>query len=301
MPAQLLLISRNPDDEKLGRYIAHTAGFPLSRLTKADEIAQSPAGSAAVAHVLSEHISPFKVFACTDGPLNESPHLFNNLVFGHHFFRRYHNPAPQIYSKLIAAALSPYPFGLLRFFPRGTTSQKLQIKRSGQKNAAVEAIRNFLLKKGVITRLATLGAQALDELIMNAIFDAPVTQDGTAFRRNRSRDEDFELKEEGAIEIELATFADGYTGICVADQFGSFRKPELMKYLAKNFQENAYVVRSTDPGAGLGINGMIQSGLSMLFVAKPGSRTEVMVFFANSPNYKIFRSNGFRFISILGA
>lgn len=314
MPASLLLISKRSEDETLARFIAAGNGFPLTRLARPTEISnflvdhpqtivfwdgQDPDSVANIAGALGGNISPFKVFVCTDGALNESPHLFEYPVFGHHLYRRYREPAPSVYSKLIGAALTPYPFGLLRFFPRGTTSQKITIKKSGQKNAAVEAIRNFLMKQAVISRLATLAAQAADELMMNAIFDAPVRSDGTAFRRGKARDADFELKEEGGIEVELATTGT-YTGLVVGDQYGSFKKSELLKYLAKNFQENAYVIRTSDPGAGLGINGILQAGLSMAFIAKPGVRTEVMVLFPNSPNYKLFRSSAFRFISILG-
>lgn len=314
MPAHLLLISKRPEDETLARFIAVGNGFPLNRLIRPADVsnflidhpqsivfwdAQDPEKTPEIAEALANTISPFKVFVCTDGGLNEYPHLFNHSVFGHHLFRRYHDPAPSLLSKLIAASLTPYPFGLQRFFPRGTPSQKIRVMRSGQKNAAVEALRNFLLKKALITRLATLAAQATDELVMNAIFDAPALPDGSPFRRGLSRDADFELKEEGGVEIEVATTGT-YTGIAVGDPYGSFKKSELMKYLAKNFQQNAYEVRTTDPGAGLGINGIMQAGMSMAFIAKPGIRTEVIVFFPNSANYKIFRSNAFRFISILG-
>ena len=101
------------------------------------------------------------------------------------------------------------------------------------------------------------------------------------------------------VSVELAETED-YIGICVADKFGSLKKSLVLKFLGKDYQSTEYVPRTDDPGAGLGILGIIQSGLSLLFVSKPGVRTEVMLFFPRSPNYKQFKM-GFRFVSLLSS
>jgi hypothetical protein len=92
--------------------------------------------------------------------------------------------------------------------------------------------------------------------------------------------------------------SDDYVGVCVSDQFGSLKKQMLMGFLSKDYHSEDYVLRKGDPGAGLGLHGIVQSGLSLLFLCKPGIRTEVMIFFAKGASYKSFRS-GFRFFSVI--
>src|SRR6185295_12028559 len=216
---------------------------------------------------------------------------------GHHLQRRFQAPAPELYTRLVVAALTPQPFGVSRYFAKGTAIQKINLKRSSHKNAAVEALNSFLTKRGVTSRLAQLAAQATDEMIMNAVFDAPVDALGRRVRKEMDRNLDFELRPEKGVDIEIAC-GDEYTGICVADAYGSFQRSLLMGLLKKDYAERAYVVRAEERGAGLGVHGLIQAGLSILFVCRAGRRTEVTVFFPNSKTYKDFKA-GPRFLSIL--
>jgi hypothetical protein len=82
----------------------------------------------------------------------------------------------------------------------------------------------------------------------------------------------------------------------------SLKKETLLRFLAQDFHNSAYdPVRSTaqsGAGAGLGLHGIHQAGLSLLFASAPGERTEVMIFFSMLASYKDFRS-GFRFLSVL--
>jgi len=57
------------------------------------------------------------------------------------------------------------------------------------------------------------------------------------------------------------------------------------------------MVRRGDHGAGLGLSGTIQAGLSLIFITRPGQRTEVLLFFPKAVTFKSFRE-GFRFLSV---
>lgn len=310
--AHFLVVSERPEDQRFGEFLAFANDLPVHVIDTPDGLqkalkdhprsvvlwdAENPEKAVPMASVLGQSNLPSRVIAVTDQPLNSYEHLSQAPVFAHHFFRRYDEPAPTLYPRLVAAVLASAPFGLQRYFPEGATSNKIVITRSGQKRAAVEAIQNFFLKQSVNTRLASLVAQACDELLMNAIFDAPILPNGMPLRRGTSRDADFELIAQEHVHLELAS-GDDYVGICVSDQFGSLKKSVLMGFLSKDYQGEDYVVRKGDPGAGLGLHGMVQTGLSMLFVSKPGVRTEVMVFFARNASYKNFRA-GFRFFSVI--
>ncbi len=245
---------------------------------------------------LIQFSTPNRVFVITDGAVSEYAHVVATRAFGHHLYRKYDRAAPMICSRLIDAALTPYPFGLPRFFPPNTQVQKIVLKKSSQKAAAVGAVQNYLVKLDIHSRLASLAAQATDELIMNAVFDAAVFN-GHQTRRSMDRATDIELFDREEVSVEVATTED-YIGIAVADQYGSLKKEVVHHFIGIDYGSQSYVPTPGKEGSGLGLYGIIQAGLSMIFVAKPGMRTEVMVFFPRVSNYKQFRT-GFRFLSIL--
>ncbi|MGK5085806.1 hypothetical protein WDW37_21160 [Bdellovibrionota bacterium FG-1] len=312
MVSRVLLISERPEDQKMAEFVAFSNDLALERVVSPyllpDVLAQhaeslifwdadDPVRGEAVGAALANVVSPLRVFAVTDKPLFENPHLAKFPVFGHHLFRRFDEPAPMLLARLAGIILRGEPFGIARYFPEKADIRKIVIKRSGQKHAAVEAIQNIFVRQNVNTRLSALVAQAVDELLMNALFDAPVLPNGMALRRGTDRNADFELIEQEYVVVEVASIFD-YIGICVADQFGSLKKSVLMNVLARNLPVDLAHVPSHDPTVSMGLKGIIQSGLSLVFASQPGVRTEVMLFFKPDTTYKDFRS-GFRFLSLM--
>jgi hypothetical protein len=312
MATNFLIVSEREDDLRFGEFLAFANDLPSKQIRTPEALQKAmfdfPKSvvlwdggvadkAAPVAEILAKTTPSSRVFVVTDEPLNTYEHLASAPVFSHHFFRRYAEPAPTLFARLVGASLHPAPFGLKRYFPEDIAESDLVLTRSGQKRAAVDAIQTFFTKQNVNSRLSALVAQACDEMLMNAIFDAPVLPNGAPQRRGASRDADFELIEREHVHLQMAS-SDDYVGICVRDQFGSLKKSVLMNFLSRDYHDKGYVLRKNDPGAGLGLHGIIQSGLSMLFLSKPGLRTEVMVFFAKGGSYKNFRG-GFRFCSVI--
>jgi len=312
VPAHLIVFSQRPEDQEFGQKLANKGGFIPHQARTLEEMqqllvdhtqaivfwdAESGETVEKAGPLLTRGMPQRRIFAITDQPLNQYPTLLRHAPFGHHLFRRYADPAPFLYARLAHASFEQTPFGVLRYFPEGAFHQQIRIVRSGHKRAAVEAIQSYLNKLKLNSRLAALIAQASDELMMNAIFDAPVNKDGVAFRRAASRDADYDLPEKERVQVEVAA-CEEYAAFSVADQFGSLKKSTVLGFFGKDYQEEKYLVRKQDPGAGLGLYGIIQSGVSLLFVSKPGVRTEVMIFFPRGQKYQEFRS-GFRFATII--
>jgi hypothetical protein len=312
MAVHFLIASSREEDQRFGEFLAFANDLPSKQVTTVEMLrreltahpksvvlwdAEDAEKVISFSSVLANGTIPNRVFAVTTEPLNSYAHLAKAPVFSHHFFRRYDEPAPTLYARLVAAAIHPAPFGLARYFPETAEINDLPITRSGQKRAAVDAIQAFFVKQKVNSRLASLVAQTCDELIMNAVFDAPVLPNGLPLRRGTDRAVDFELIPQEHVHLQMAS-SDDYVGICVSDQFGSLKKSVLMGFLSKDYYDQSYEVRKSDPGAGLGLHGIVQSGISMVFLCKAGVRTEVMVFFAKGASYKSFRG-GFRFLSVI--
>lgn len=245
---------------------------------------------------LTRLTTPAKVFAVTTKPLNENEELNSLPCFGHHIFRRYIPPAPTLLSKLLGAALVSFPFGIDRYLPEGSESRTIKISQSKQKGPAVQAIQNVLERRGIPARLCSQVAQATDELLMNAIYDAPRTPEGAPLRKNMDRTQNVVLPNGETIELTISS-CESYFAICVGDPYGTLKKETVLAFIRQNFKDSEYQPESGGH-TGLGINGVIQSGFSLLFVCRPKWRTEVYLFFPKVANYRDFRK-GFRFLSLL--
>ena len=247
-------------------------------------------------HLLSK-VFPSRVFLISDQVLHAHPDLMEFAVCAHFLVRRFSGPAPTLYSRLVQASQFGFPQGIGAYFPEPADVQQIVITRSGQKQKAVEAIQNVLVKRHVNSRLASLIAQVVDELIMNAIFDAPVLPSGMPLRKSTGRHLDFELIEKEHVFIEIASGQD-YTAFSVTDQFGSLRKESLYRSLIREARDKSESLRKEDVGSGLALNGVIKSGVSLFFNCELGKKAQITVLFNHNATFKDFRG-GVRFLSVV--
>lgn len=311
MPTNLLLISERPEDFELVESLAQDTEFGFKRSTDLEVIedyiklyprtltvwdGDDKERVGEIASALRNQIPRTKMFVLSDDELMNLSQV-EGAPSAYYIKRRSDPVSRMVYSNLLESSFDLQPFGIRKYFETSVPSQKIALTHSSQKTAAVQAIDNVLSRRIGGGRLAGLVARATDELIMNAIFDAPVLPDGTTYRRHVERAEDFELIGREKVQLELI-FNSKYAGICVRDNFGTLKRDVIMKFFSKNYHEEAYAVDEEDKGAGLGLHGILQSGLSLIFVSRPGSRTEVSIFFPTSGTYKDFRQ-GFRFLAVL--
>jgi hypothetical protein len=311
--ANIMVISKNDQDLALGASIAQERGYRLHKMKSVLDIqtvlsgipdwfviydGEDPKLTRSLLELLPRYVKPSKVFATTKLGLEKYEHLLKYPVFSHHMRRNFDPPAPAFYSRLFASCLYLKPRGLEPFFDTGAVRiRSFELKRSTHKNAAIAAIQNTLTGLGVPSRLSKSVAQAIDELVLNALFDAPVDEYGKRYRHAETRDSDFTLSEREQIQIEFA-MGPNYAGICVADRFGSIERSRVFgsvrNYLRMSDEPEAKYV------AGFGLQGIMRSGLSLMLLSQPTHRTEAMVFFPIVRDFKEFR-NGFKFFSILAA
>ncbi len=308
----LLLMSEKPADLEFWQAIAkttqadfhHCHGAPsadgIKLMEKSDTLVLWDAGDEttfASRAGLLKWAHPSRVFAITDQPLRQGLGMFGKPVFGHHIFRSYNGAASFLYAKLVQAALSPEPFGLGRFFPDDAAHENKKLVNSKERAEAIAEIQKFFDSRGVNSRLVALASDAADELIMNAVFDAPRSPTGEPYRRNFDRADAFPLEGREQIEVHYA-WSPGFIGVMVADQFGSLDRDVIIKHLAQDFEKEDYHPVEEDKGAGLGLYRINRSSTAMLFMTRPGERTEVMIFIGNEKSIRDFRM-GFCFLSTL--
>jgi len=171
----------------------------------------------------------------------------------------------------------------------------VKLVSSTQKNDAVEAVKAYLLGAKFQARTASMIANAVDELILNAVFDAPVDELGKQIYARTARSTAIKL--EGPNEVLLKIAFDGqYVAISVIDQFGSLEKSKFLSHVSKVYVDEQYQLRSTVANAGIGLATVFKSGGSFFFVSENRTRTECTVFFKRTVNFKESKEQ-FRFLS----
>jgi hypothetical protein len=315
--ANIMVISKDEQDLALGALIAKSEGYKFHHITNLEEIraalsgipdwfviydGEDPTLTRSLLEIVPKYVKPSKIFAFTKLGLEKYKHLMNFPLFSHHVRRSFEPPAPEFYRKLFANSLYMKPRGLEPFFKTGEAPDAVKIRsfqllRTTHKNAAVAAIQNTLTGLGFPSRVSQAVAQATDELILNALFDAPVDEYRKRYRHAAARDADFTLTDKEQIHVEFA-MGPTYAGICVADQYGSIERSRVFTSVRNCLQ--ARPASEVKQGAGFGLQGIMRSGLGLMLLAQPSHRTEAMLFFPIVKDFKEFR-NSFKFFSILAA
>jgi hypothetical protein len=225
------------------------------------------------------------------------PQLTKSPLFGHIIMRKFQNPkeAGHHYARIVRATLKDKSFGLANLMKPGVKVQSVKLVNSLQKQGVVEALKNFILAAKFQPRIAVVIANAIDEVLMNAIFDAPADEIGNPKYSKTSRNS--EIKLEGKAEVEVQVAFDGlYVGITAIDRYGSLDKAKLLAHVTKAYSEEDYKLKSSQAGAGLGLGTVYRTGGSFLFSSEARERTEVTIFFKRTTSFRDFREQ-FRFIS----
>src|SRR5690606_18297976 len=79
--------------------------------------------------------------------LNRVQYLLKSPIFGHYVFRNFGNSkaAGAHYGRIVRASLQERAFGLASIFGEKVRVQTVRFEQTGQKQEAVEAIKNYLL------------------------------------------------------------------------------------------------------------------------------------------------------------
>lgn len=319
MGKSLLLLSKESADREFAAEVSLASGLSLRVTGSAKEVADAIGGDETavvivdasnkalfetfestlqeVVGLFSEKINAGMLHYVSALPLNEMGFLIQSPIFGSYLQRPEQEVAicGRRYGRLIKASLEGKAFGLGKMLAEGTKIQVVKLAHSRQKQEAVEAVKKFLVSAKFPTRSCSVIANAVDELLMNAIFDAPVDSAGKQIHAALPRTAELELS--GGAEVEMHVGFDGsVVGITAVDRFGSLDKQRLMSHLSKVYVTEEYKVRTTVAGAGIGLANVFQNGGSFLFSSDAHARTEATVFFQRTENYKSFKDQ-FKFIS----
>lgn len=213
--------------------------------------------------------------------LREHSHLISNIVSRHPEDRTFtvKNVATTV-SKLISKDL----FGLEKYMIWGVEVQSRSVRNSKDRSPLIDEMQNHFKGLGIRGGISDRAATVAEELLMNAIYDAPVSGDGRSLYNHLSRTQEVPLQK--GQEGELRYACDGMlAAVSVSDPFGGFQMRTLLDYLERNYMPGnnplAVVVDagSGKGGAGRGLHQIIENSDLVVFNVHRDLRTEVIALF----------------------
>lgn len=190
-------------------------------------------------------------------------------------------------------------FGIDQYFSRASAAVSFTIERSDRRGDALERIAEFARLAGARGRLAALFVTVADELLTNALYNAPVDGAGNPRHAHLSRTEEIALGEGESIAVELR--ADGVrAGISVGDPFGALSAERILEHLSKCFRRGHDQVDDKAGGAGLGFYQAFEAVSHLAFNLAPGIRTEAVGIVNVRGSYREFAARGKSFNIFVG-
>jgi hypothetical protein len=315
----LLLISERHEDQAFAEAVAISAGLSLRTVKEATEgadiIAQDQPSVIladtstqdlynALENAIQEKVGLFSdkinanaIYFLSSEHLEKVQYLVQSPLFGHFVLRNYGDPkdAGAHFGRIVRATLTERAFGLKGLLKDTAKIQIVKLQITTQKQDAVEAVKNYLIAAKFQTRMATVIANAVDELLMNAMFDAPTDELGRPLFNSTARTAAIKLEGKHAVEMHVG-YDGKYVAISAVDYFGSLDKNKLLSHISKIYTEEEYKVKTAVAGAGIGLATVFRSGGSFFFVSESRGRTEVTVFFRRTDSFREFKDQ-FRFLS----
>jgi CheY-like chemotaxis protein len=160
-------------------------------------------------------------------------------------------------------------FGVEKYLLWGTRLHETTLERASERMAIVAELEAELMRRGQSARTARMVRLVADELISNAIHNAPVDDAGVHYLADSARDAELELAGRHRVRVRWGCDAR-YVAVEVNDFFGSLDRDTALASLGKQ------AVREVGGGAGLGVAMAYRSCDHLVFNLAPGRRTEVI-------------------------
>ena len=160
-------------------------------------------------------------------------------------------------------------FGAEKYLLWGTELHETTLTRASQRAAIVGELAAGLRARGQSARVASMAMLVADELVSNAVHNAPVDHDGAHYRKDLPRDVELELDARHRVRLRWGCDAR-YLAIEVNDGFGTLDRQTILGSLARND------IRESGGGAGMGVALAYRSCDHLVFNLAPGIRTEII-------------------------
>ena len=178
-------------------------------------------------------------------------------------------------------------FGLEKYLAWGIEPETLLVRGSADREHILERLNRYLDELAIPSRLAGFAQGVADELLMNAVYNAPVDAQGRRLFAGRSRTEKLVLPPGQEALFRYA--CDGrWLALSVRDSFGSLERDVLFANLGRCLLHGQDQISDKPGGAGMGLFVVLSSVNSFVVSLAPGRATEMIGLLDVTGSYKTF-------------
>ncbi|HEY5948538.1 MAG TPA: PEGA domain-containing protein [Kofleriaceae bacterium] len=168
-------------------------------------------------------------------------------------------------------------FGLEKMITWGTVIHSQLVGDYQEKSLCIAQISEFAEHMGVRRKYREAIDQCMDEMLMNALYDAPVDEQGKPLFQEIPTKTRISLRVEQKVVVQYACDGKQFA-ISVRDAFGTLERNTVLRYLYKCLHSEQQIDRKVG-GAGLGLYLMVNSATTVYFNVLPGVATEALCVF----------------------
>jgi hypothetical protein len=192
----------------------------------------------------------------------------------------------KLLSAMATRVLAGDIFGLEKHVPWGAQIHSFLVGDYQEKSLCIAQVSEFAESMSVRRKYRESIEQCLDEMLMNALYDAPVDEQGRPIFSDIPTKTRISLRVEQKVVIQYACDGKQFV-IGVRDAFGRLDRVTVLSYLHKCLHSEQQIDRKTG-GAGLGLYLITNSSTGVYFNVLPTIATEaVCTFDLESPKIQL--------------
>lgn len=168
-------------------------------------------------------------------------------------------------------------FGIDKYLKPETIIFSKKVTHSDQRRELNHEVMNYAESLRLTSATSKLLYGITEELLMNAIYDAPTGVDGQSIYGDVKRTKSISLSDEESCELSYGCDGDTFA-LGVRDPFGSLKKDKFQSYVKKVIRrkEGNKIIDTKKGGAGLGLFKILYSSHALICNSLPGHATEVI-------------------------
>jgi hypothetical protein len=168
-------------------------------------------------------------------------------------------------------------FGIEKYLPENTPVNYFRMRDFQGRSAAIDTIQKYAEESGLRRQVRSAIAQVCEELLMNALYDAPVDDAGRQVFAEVEPHARTGMGSPRPVSIRYAA-TDQQFVIAVRDRFGRLAKHTILAYINKCLHSTQQIDRKTY-GAGLGLYLVANAAAGYVVNVAYGMATEVVCMF----------------------
>jgi hypothetical protein len=168
-------------------------------------------------------------------------------------------------------------FGIEKYLPPDLEVHLTRLRDYNGRSRAIDSVLAFAEAAGVRRQIRSAIGQVCEELLMNALYDAPVDEEGQGVFAEVDPHARVEQQSPRPVSIRYATTPQHFA-VAVRDRYGTLEKQHILNYLEKCLKSPNQIDRKTY-GAGLGLYLIANNAGQFIVNLAPGMASEVVCTF----------------------